>query len=354
MKQLKTRKLALVYAGCFLGAGYVSGQEIWQYFGSFGVSGLLGLAAAMALLFMFGVMILRTAQITGKTAADEIAVSWDLPAVKTVMSAMEIVMMFAVVAVMSAGVGALAEQMLGVPAWCGSLVFCAVTMACALMGLQAVVSAFSVSVPLLVGATAVLCAWSLAKNGVTLPAARMSDNALLGTWLPSAVNFACYNVFLTIALIAPFGPYVKRRRTAAAGIGLGTAMLAVIALGVMLCLFSLPEAAEAELPTLYAASQLTPAGAWVYAVLLLLAMFGTALSSLVAVGHYLSEKVAVCKRRGRLVTVIISAAAFGGSLFGFGDLIGTLYPIFGYGSVAFLILLAVSYFRLRKKQSASI
>ena len=37
-------RLGFTYAGCFLGAGYVSGQELWQFFGRFGENGL-GIAA---------------------------------------------------------------------------------------------------------------------------------------------------------------------------------------------------------------------------------------------------------------------------------------------------------------------
>ena len=37
-QKIGTLRLALTFAGCFLGAGYVSGQELWQYFGAFGAS----------------------------------------------------------------------------------------------------------------------------------------------------------------------------------------------------------------------------------------------------------------------------------------------------------------------------
>ena len=29
-------RLGFTFAGCYLGAGYVSGQELWQFFGCFG------------------------------------------------------------------------------------------------------------------------------------------------------------------------------------------------------------------------------------------------------------------------------------------------------------------------------
>ena len=61
-RKIGTLRLGLTFAGCFLGAGYVSGQELWQYFGAFGTHGLLGLALAIALLGGTGVLLLRLSQ----------------------------------------------------------------------------------------------------------------------------------------------------------------------------------------------------------------------------------------------------------------------------------------------------
>ena len=59
MKELKAIPLAFTYAGCFLGAGYVSGQELWQFFGSFGNWGYVGFVIAIGLFVMLGIMLIR-------------------------------------------------------------------------------------------------------------------------------------------------------------------------------------------------------------------------------------------------------------------------------------------------------
>ena len=40
---ISARQLGAAFSGCFLGAGYVSGREMWQFFGRFGPVGWLGL-----------------------------------------------------------------------------------------------------------------------------------------------------------------------------------------------------------------------------------------------------------------------------------------------------------------------
>ena len=58
MKTISPLRLGLTFAGSFLGAGYVSGQEIWQFFGRFGIGAhflfLLGKS-----LFLFLVCLLN-------------------------------------------------------------------------------------------------------------------------------------------------------------------------------------------------------------------------------------------------------------------------------------------------------
>ena len=42
MNEMKTLPLAFTYVGVFLGAGFVSGPELWQFFGAFGNWGYVG------------------------------------------------------------------------------------------------------------------------------------------------------------------------------------------------------------------------------------------------------------------------------------------------------------------------
>ncbi len=78
MKDLNFIKLAVVYAGCFLGAGYVSGQELLQYFGDFGLMGYVGLAGAMLLFFLLGLLIMSLTEKTGIYEAEKLAVPWEI------------------------------------------------------------------------------------------------------------------------------------------------------------------------------------------------------------------------------------------------------------------------------------
>ena len=130
-QKIGTLRLALTFAGCFLGAGYVSGQELWQYFGAFGARGLLGLALAIVLLGGTGVLLLRLSARTGIETMDALIVRADIPWLRTAVGVLTAALLFGVVCIMAAGIGALGNQMLGLPVWLGAAIACVLIAAAA-------------------------------------------------------------------------------------------------------------------------------------------------------------------------------------------------------------------------------
>lgn len=349
MKKMNFVQLGLSFAGCFLGAGYVSGQELWQFFGSFGKNGIYGLALAVILLLFIGIIMIRLNQITGISEVDKLVVCRNVPVLRYAVTALEMLFLFGVSTIMAAGVGALLHQLFSVPMWIGCLLFTVLVAVISLAGLQGMVSAFSFSVPILVGVTVVFGIMTLLDGGAAyIPTASESgSNSLMGSWLAAAVSFACYNVFGSIAMVAPLGKFVDGRKKAVTGIAFGALLLMLIAFSVLISVYAQPETVDAELPMLALAAGKSAAFGYVYGFLLLLAMFGTALSSMVAFSNILCLKSEKIGEKKLWLTVVYALCMFFGSLFGFGDLISVIYPLFGYCSSVFIVLMAVHYFKKR-------
>lgn len=290
MKKIGSFNLGLAFAGCFLGAGYVSGQELWQFFGSFGAKGVAGLLLAVALLFFTGIIMILLGRLTRLSEIDKIVVRRDWPLLRGAVTVLSVV----------------------------TLIF----------GIM-----------------------SVCTNGLVLPQSGGGSNPLMSSWLVAAVSFACYNVFGSIAMIAPLGPYVKSKKAAVGGIAIGACVLLLIAGSVLVSVSAAPETADAQLPMLALAQSRGIVWGYVYGVLLLLAMFGTALSSLVAFVSMLAAKSARISGHKNKFTALCALCMFLGSLFGFGDLIGVVYPIFGYCSSVFIVLMAVHYFKVKKQNA---
>ena len=352
-RKIGSVRLMLTFAGCFLGAGYVSGQELWQYFGAFGTMGLAGLAAALVLLGCACVLLLRLSARTGIDAMDALLIRADVPWLRTAVGCVAAALMFGITCVMVAGIGAMLEQMLAVPLWLGGAAATVLIAACAYFGLGGMVAVFSVAVPCLVIAAAAISGVQLRQAG--LGAVRFTggaENPMLGSWLSSAVNYAALNFFASIGILAPLAAQLRKKSAAGWGVLGGSAMLLLVALGILCALATAPQSVTAELPMLDLSCRLGAAVGAIYAVLLFLGMFGTAVSSLVAVLTYAGQKAQTLQKHRFALLLALAALAFTGSLFGFGDLIGVVYPVYGYFGAAAILLVAEHAICEKRKESA--
>ena len=350
-KKIGTLKMAFTFAGCFLGAGYVSGQELWQYFGSYGPVGILGLILAILLLIFVSVTVMDLSIRTGKVTMPDLIVRWDIPWLKRLFGIFEVFLFFSIGSIMIAGIGNLFTSLLGVPTWAACLLVTLFTAAAAYFGLEGMVAVFSSTSPVLVVTALVICLIKIAGTGTE--AFRLtagSTNPMLGPWWFSSVNYTALNIFGSIALLSPLASVVKDgTKGITKGCVIGGVSLFAVAICIVFALNSYPACVTEELPMLAVAKNVGEAAAWIYAGLIFLAMFGIALSSLVAVSSHLEYKFTKVKEHKFTEFVILALATFGASLIGFSGLISYVYPVFGYvGIVSILgVLDQAVYVRLK-------
>ena len=113
LQNARSLRVGFTFAGCYLGAGYVSGQELWQFFGCFGRRGIGGLVLAVSLSFFFGVLLLRLVQRTGLHQTDTLVVRRPIPLLRGAVGMLQLVILFGLFVIMTAGVGALLRQLFG-------------------------------------------------------------------------------------------------------------------------------------------------------------------------------------------------------------------------------------------------
>jgi len=351
MKKISIFGLAMTFAGCFLGAGYVSGQELWQFFGSFGEGGFAGLILAMVLMFAFGALLIWLTMKTGITEMDAIIIKWDIPWLKTAVGIIETVFLFFVYIIMAAGTASLIEQMLGIPRIFGGAAFCALVVLASVYGVEGVIRVFSCIVPILVVCTVLIGGYIVATNGFAgVPAAEKARNPLITNWVVSAGTYVAYNIFGSVGILTPIGLRVDSSKKLIKGLAAGALLLLLIAGSILSALWALPGAAGEALPMLSLACNVHMAVGYGYAFLLFCGMFGGSLSAVVALDEYLKQKIRFVAKHRMLVIVILSVLAWAGSLVGFSELIGTVYPIFGYFGIAALVLIAIHFFKVHKKR----
>ena len=67
-------KVAFTYAGCIVGAGFLSGQELWQFFGSYGNLGVLGFVLAIVIQAVLGTIVINYARLSKRYEFDNLIV----------------------------------------------------------------------------------------------------------------------------------------------------------------------------------------------------------------------------------------------------------------------------------------
>ena len=349
MKQLSAMQLAVSYTGVFLGAGFVSGQELWQFFSCFGPIGLLGFLGTAALFFCVDYALLRLIMATGEEDMARMLTPGDRPGLRVVVSVMQRLLLFGVCVIMIAGGAVLLSHPLRIPPWMAGLIFTAAVLLVAQFGLHGLVTTFSLVVPAITVCAVLLGIIALFQSGFRFAPATGSVSALIPNWVVGFFTYAAYNLFGTICVLAPMAKHLPDLTTLNRGLWIGNTLLILLAGSIISALAARPDAGLSELPMATLAGRLHPALEGGYDLLMGMGMFSAALSSCNAVINQLSLSREWINARRKLMTTLLLAGAWLLSLAVFGNLIGVIYPVFGYAGIPFLVFLVRNWLITRKK-----
>lgn len=350
MNRIGTFQLAVMFCGCFLGAGFLSGNELWQFFASFGINGLIGCIISVLLIGIFCAFIIEIS-VARKIENPELVI---LPKryykSSMLFGALQAVIVFAIIVIMAAGSSTLVNSVVGLNRNIVSIGFCAALCVLVMLGTERIVAAFSVLIPFIALSSVIIGIIVISYNGDTfeIPSIDGSGNKLLNNWAASALAYVSYSVFSSVGVFSAVSSKIKSRKSIWLGMLTGSAIMCVMAVVIMLVIWSYTEAMQTELPMLSAAMSIGKFSGGIYSVLLFSGMFGAALSCYMSLSNYFRIKFALNKKAFFVVTILIAGAAFTGSIFGFGDLVGTIYPIFGYIGIVVLALLVMNFIKLKR------
>ena len=352
--------LAGAYVGSVIGAGFASGQEHAAFFLRFGTDGLWGLCIAGAMFVVFGAGLLLLAHRHGTRSHVELLQAIAAPPVALLFDWLLTVSLFVSLSVMMAGGGALLCALAGVSESLGSLGMAVLTLAIALLGVDAMLR---VNAALAAVLSALIACLGIASFPRAMaggwPKLAAEPGWAPSSWFLSAVLYGSYNLALTLTVFGALGSEIRRARQALAGGVSGGALLFFLSLCVCAAvtgsLWERPgEEAfgeSAQIPLLLAAARLGPVGQAAFSVAIGVAMLTTAVASTYA----LARRLAGTGSRGfRYAPAAVLAV--GASLplagIGFSRLVGTLYPVIGYVGAGSLALTALLWMRTSRRPAS--
>ena len=352
LKKISAFQLGLSVAGSILGAGYVSGQELWQYFVSFGWKGTVGMVLSLLLLGSLNDITCKLAYDTGLTTIDSLVVRKNIPWLKALVQVMTILFYLMVAGIMATGIGSLCNRIFGIPVWLGTILTLLLNAAVVAFGFTGLVRLFSLSVPVLIVSAVVISCLRLGSDGIGNfnTAASATVNPMISNWGISAVNYAFMNYFGMIPIITPIAVNARKRSGISLGSILGAFLLIVIALFIVLALQVSPQYCGYDLPMLEIASTVGKAAWYIYAFLLFLGMFQSCVACNNVIVYYGIDKYPSWKKYAWVLILLLCVVEFFMSIRGFSGLIAVVYPIAGYCAILIVVLIIEHRIHIHKQK----
>lgn len=340
-------KVAAMYVGAVIGAGFASGQEIMRFFTLYGRGGLWGAVLAAVLLAYLGAATLYLGARFGSGNYLALISRLTAPWVARVFDVLSITMLLAGLSVMLSGSGAVFSEYLHAPAWLGVALLLLINCLVLMEGMAGVLRFHSLLVPVKIAAIVIvsllvifLCP-NLAADG-TSPLRVSPVN-----WFCSGVLYVSYNMILVVAVLSTLGSRVTPRGAVAGGVVGGIALGTAIFVLLLAELKLYPAIAGYKVPVLFMAGEVGYALRVPVAILFWLAILTTA----VANAHGLAARFAPPgSAKYKLAGVGCTLLALPLASLDFDRLVGTVYPAFGYaGLLLVLILMAGPLILVMKK-----
>lgn len=345
-KGLSVLTIAATYIGTVVGAGFATGQEVFQFFTLFGWWGIVGQIISTILFIFFGYIIMGIAQdLKAKSHLEVIKYAggkWLGTAIDWIITGF----LFGAVVIMAAGAGAIFAEQFELPSIIGSTLIILMTLITVLLGLRNIIKAISIVVPFLLTAVLGVSLYAIFTNSITpdkLAYAQESVKAAAPNWLIAAILYVSYNMVLSVAVLAPLGVITNGKEKLFKGALLGGLGLGIGASTINLAMLAnIYDTARFEVPMVFLATKFSPVVAIGYSIVLIMEVYTTAVGSLYGFVARLTVRES---KNGKLYAVLASIGAFFAAQFGFSNMVKTVFPLVGYAGLLLLGGLAVFYFK---------
>jgi uncharacterized membrane protein YkvI len=344
---LNVVKFAGAFVAFIIGAGFASGQEIMQFFTSFGLSGIAGAVVSLVIFACLGFIIMDrgfTVRASIDAETKHPFVYWTTyketgplaiigKGVSFVFEWLVLVFLFSIVVIMISGAGATMKQYFGLDAQIGCLIMSVLVFVSVFFGLKRLIDIIGMLGPIIIAFTIAVAIAALVSHPSGLAdhaagVAVMRESAPVGSWFLAAVLYVAYNISCSVAFLGSMGATANSRREARLGGIFGGVMLMGAALFVVLGQLSFAsEVAGTDIPTLVLAQKIAPVLGAIFSIILLDEILSTAAPMMWLVCDRFTKENS---KQQRILLVVLSVAAYFGGNLPFGRLVGTIYPYMGY------------------------
>lgn len=345
----------MTYAGAFIafliGSGFATGQEVLQYFSSYGYAGLLGVIVVYLLFLYIGIDFITVGQRERFPKGSDIYQYYCGKAVGTFYDYFSIAFIYMSYIVMIGGAGAAINQQYGLPVAFGGILMGVLAAGTVVFGLGKIVDVIGKIGPVIVLLTIILGVSAIVKNPQGLARANevIPNLKLLKAstnWFYAAGSYVGFCMLWLAAFMASMGATAKSKREAVLGASFGAAgfsiALVIITLGIMA---NIEQLAGTMVPTLILAGNISPILALIFSFIVVAGIYTTSVPLLWQVVARFSEEKT---NKFKIMTVVLAGiGVFVGLLVPFDKLVNIIYVINGYVGIILLGFMIVKTVRTK-------
>lgn len=329
-------QIAAVYVGTVVGAGFATGKEIVEFFSRFGFFGLLSILMSGYLLIYMGAKLMRMAARIGAESYQEFNLYLFGKGLGRMINILMLLMLLGVSAVMLSGAGAIFEEQLGLTKNTGVFLTIALSVVIMLVGIKGIFAVNTFVVPLMISFSLMLMILSIGLPHFT--------QQLL--WIPhvedgwktvvSPFSYTAFNLALAQAVLVPIANEMKDDWSIKWGGILGGTALTVILLSSHFTLIMLPDLHKYEIPMAVIMKNVSSGFYWVFVLVIYSEIFTSIIGNVFGLDRQLKQLTSIPTIAS---ITLIFGVSYAISLVDYGKLLSYLYPLFGYVSLIFFVLL---------------
>lgn len=335
-------KIGSAFIGVIVGAGFASGQEILQYFTSFGYLGILGAIVSTVLFAYLGMTLMKLGSRLQVTSHKKAIYAISGRFLGVIVDIVIIFTLFGVGVVMIAGAGSTVNQQFGLPIFAGSTIMTILVILSMMLKLDKVISVIASITPFLLIFIVIISIYSMFTMDLSfaeLKPIALSQEKTFPNWFISAVNYVSFNIAVGAGMSLVTGGAEKDERIAAIGGLIGGLGIGVMITLAYLAIFSQVNiVATYDLPLLKIVEDISPILSFIMSMVLFGMIFNTALGMFYG---FVARFFQMGTRASHIATVVTLIFGFMASFLGFTTLVSKVYSIIGY--LGFFLIIALIY-----------
>ncbi|HHW43184.1 MAG TPA: hypothetical protein GXX25_05130 [Desulfotomaculum sp.] len=339
-------RVVAVYIGTVIGAGFASGQEILQFFIVFGSRGLWGAVLAAVLFGLLGLFLMKLVMTLRTTSYAQLLPPLMGHRLAGLVDLLSLAMLPGGLAVMLAGSGAVFQEQFGLAPAGGVMLAAFITALVILFGLEGVLLANMILVPVKLLAIGLVCLFALFLHGISLPPGEQAVRPVTGLnhWAWFGLLYVSYNLVVPVAVLSSLGRSLEKRPAVLGGLVGGLVLGATAGLITLAGLAHYPQITGYQVPILLIAGFLGETWRHALGGLIWLAILTTAIADAHGFASRLAPGGGWRYRAVGLATIICALPL---AKMDFSRLVQLLYPLFGYAGLIILVALLLAPFRLK-------